>query len=73
VGVKKLTTPLTLTLSRKWRGKKRKGFNGTLTFILSRKGRERGKNRLITFVLSRRRREKIKRILFNQKHLFCLN
>jgi hypothetical protein len=49
VGVKKLTTPLTLTLSRGVEREEKKGFNNTLTLILSRKGREGGKVKRIFF------------------------
>jgi hypothetical protein len=73
VGVKKLTTPLTLTLSCKRRGKKRKGFNGTPHFNSLPQGERRKKDERkritlmtpLTFVLSRKWREGRKENDFN--------
>jgi hypothetical protein len=73
VGVKKLTAPLTLTLSVSGEGRK-KGLNTPpLTFVLSRKGREEKKDERkrmtlsapLTFILSRREREEGKENDFN--------
>jgi hypothetical protein len=67
VGVKKLTAPLTLTLSCKRRGKKRKGFNGTPHFNSlpqgerrEKKERKRNFSAPLTLILSRKGRERRK-------------
>jgi hypothetical protein len=46
-----LTAPLTLTLSRRWRGRKSEIFlTAPLTFVLSRKGRERMKEKILFYI-----------------------
>jgi hypothetical protein len=48
---KDFNKPLTLTLSRRWRGRKSEIFlTAPLTFVLSRKGRERMKEKILFYI-----------------------